>query len=148
MHVGVDAGTGYIHSMEMTAANVSERDIVPQLVREDDHVLYKDAGYTGLAKRPKFQTDLHLSAMEHRANTCNRARYESKELGFDWDRHLEYQKSRVRSKVEYVFLVIKRIFGYRKVRYRGMQKNRTQAYMLCACANLYMLAQSGFRRVC
>ncbi|HBU12619.1 MAG TPA: IS5/IS1182 family transposase, partial [Clostridiales bacterium] len=33
----------------------------------------------------------------------------------DWDRHIEYQKSRVRSKVEYVFLIIKKLFGYRKV---------------------------------
>ena len=39
LHVGVDAGTGYVHSLEVTAANIGERNIVPQLIREDDHVL-------------------------------------------------------------------------------------------------------------
>ena len=43
-----------MHSLEVTAANVSERDIVPKLIREDDQALYGDAGYTGLAKRPEF----------------------------------------------------------------------------------------------
>jgi hypothetical protein len=51
----------------------------------------------------------------------------------------------VRSKVEYVFLIIKRLFHCRKIRYRGLAKNRTHAFILGACANLYRLAQSGWR---
>lgn len=145
MHVGVDAGTGYVHSMELTAANVSEREIVPKLLREDDSVLYGDAGYTGLAKRSEIQTDPHLSGIDYRTNTRNRHHWKSHAPGFDWDRSIEYQKSRVRSKVEYVFLIIKRLFGYRKVRYRGLEKNQTHAYILGSCANLFMLAQSGWR---
>ena len=148
LHTGVDAGTGYIHSMEVTAAHVSERDMVPQLIRADDEVVYGDAGYTGLLKRPAFQADAHLSSIDYRTNFRNPHRCQSVVSGIDWNRFIEYQKSRVRCKVEYAFLVIKRIFGYRKVRYRGLQKNRTHAYMLCACANLYLLAQSGWRRVC
>ena len=148
LHAGVDAGTGYIHSVEVTAANVSERDVVPQLIREDDRVVYGDAGYTGLTKRPEFQADSHLSSIDYRTNVKNRYHRQSVVSGMDWERFIEYQKSRVRCKVEYAFLVIKRIFGYRKVRYRGLRKNRTQAYMLCACVNLYLLAQSGWRRVC
>jgi IS5 family transposase len=144
MHVGVDAGTGYIHSMEVTAANVSEREVVPKLIREDDKVVYGDAGYTGLAKREEFRADPHLSSIEYRTNTRNRNRWESKAPGFDWDRHIEYQKSRVRSKIEYVFLIIKRLFGYRRVRYRGLGKNRTHAFILGVCANAFMLAQSGW----
>lgn len=146
LHIGVDAGTGYIHSMEVTAANVSERNVVPQLVREDDEVLYGDAGYTGLLKRSEFKNNPHLLAMKYRINSRNRLHWKSNAPGFDWDRYIEYQKSRVRSKVEYVFLIIKRIFGYRKVRYRGIVKNKTHAYMLCACANLFMVGQSGWRR--
>lgn len=145
-HIGVDAGTGYVHSLEVTAANVDERSVVPKLIREDDCVLYGDAGYTGLAKRPEFKTDPHLSGIDYRTNTKNRLHWQSNVPGFDWDRHIEYQKSCVRSKVEYVFLVIKRIFGYRKVRYRGIAKNKSHAFTLCACANLYMLARSGWQR--
>ena len=66
MHVGVDAGTGIIHSLEITAANVNERDVVHRLIREDDEVLYGDAGYTGLANRPEFKADAHLSAIDYR----------------------------------------------------------------------------------
>ena len=64
--------------------------------------------------------------------------------GFDWDRHIEYQIARTKSKAEYVFLIVKQLFGYRKVRYRGILKNKAHAYTLFTCANLYMLAQSGF----
>ena len=84
------------------------------------------------------------TSMEYRVNTRNHLHMRKDAPGFDWARHMEYQKSRIRSKVEYVFLVIKRLFGYRKVRYRGLSKNRTHAYILGASANAYMLAQSGW----
>jgi IS5 family transposase len=148
LHTGVDAGTGYIHSIEVTAANVNERDVVPALIREDDEVVYGDAGYTGIEKREKIKTDPHLSSIQFRINLQKPYR-KNKWIpgpGIQWFRAMEYQKSRVRCKVEYAFFVIKRIFDYRKVRYRGIEKNRTQAYMLCASANLYMLAQSGWCR--
>ena len=146
VHVGVDAGTGYVHSLEVTAANTSEREIVPRLIREDDHVVYGDAGYTGLAKRPEFTSNAFLSSIDYRINTRNRLHWPAKAPGFDWDRYIEYQKSRVRSKVEYVFLIIKQRFGYHKVRYRGIAKNKSHAFTLCASANLFMLAQSAWQR--
>ena len=148
MHAGVDAGTGYIHNVEVTAANVPERDIVPQLLREDDEVVYGDAGYCGIEKREEIKADPHLSKIVWRINQQKPYRKNKWQEGpgTQWFGYLEYQKSRVRSKVEYPFLIIKRIFGYRKVRYRGLAKNRSQAYTLCACANLYMLAQSGYVR--
>ena len=144
LHIGVDAGTGYVHSLEVTAANVSERDIVPELIREDDEVLYGDSGYNGIDKREYFRTDSHLSSMDYRINRQKPYRKNQWESGpgIWWLRYFEKQKSRVRCKVEYVFLIIKRIFRYRKVRYRGLSKNRTQAFILCASANLYMLARS------
>jgi transposase, IS5 family len=148
LHAGVDAGTGYVHSIEVTAANMSERDVVPRLIREDDEVVYGDAGYTGMSKRPEIQADPHLSSIDYRTNARNRFHRKSKAPGIDWDACIEAQKSRVRSKVEYVFLVIKRIFGYNKVRYRGLKKNETQAYLLCALVNLFLLAQSGWHRDC
>ena len=137
LHVGVDAGTGYIHSVEVTAANASERDVAPKLIREDDRVVYGDAGYTGMQNRPEVPNDKSLSQVQFRTNTGNRFHGKSLAPGFDWDRYIEYQKSRVRCKVEHAFLVIKRLFGYRKVRYRGLAKNRTHALMLCFSANAF-----------
>jgi IS5 family transposase len=148
MHIGADAGTGYIHSVEVTAANVGEREMVPLLVREDDEVVYGDAGYCGIEKRREIIQNQHLSEIDWRVNT--QKPYRKNEwhpgLGIYWFKYLEYQKSRIRSKVEYAFFIIKRVFGYRKVRYRGIHKNRTQAHMLCALANLYMLAQASKSR--
>lgn len=143
LHVGVDAGTGHIHSVEMTAANKSERDVVPNLLRSDDEVMYGDAGYTGMTKRDEIKQDEHLSGIDYRTNTRNRLHNKSKAPNFDWDKYIEYQKSRVRSKVEYVFFIIKRIFHYNKVRYRGIAKNKTHALTLCALANLFMIGQAG-----
>ena len=144
LHIGVDSGTGYIHSVEVTAANVSERDVAARLIREDDRVVYGDSGYSGFEKREEVRNDPHLSEIDWRMTT--KKPYRKNEWksgpGIYWYKYMEYQKSRVRSKVEYPFLVIKRIFGYRKVRYRGIAKNREHAFMLCALANLYMLAQA------
>lgn len=145
MHTGVDAGTGYIHSVEVTAANVSEREIALKLIREDDEVVYGDAGYSNMQLREDVKNNPHLSSIDWRTNTQKPYRKNKwvEGPGTQWFKYFQYQKSRIRSKVEYPYLVIKRIFGYRKVRYRGLDKNRTQAYTLCALANLYMLAQSG-----
>jgi len=144
MHIGADAGSGYIHSVDVTAANAEERAVVPALVREDDEVVYGDAGYCGMEKRKEVKEDPHLSQIIWRTNAQRSPCGWQPGEGLRWHRFLEWQKSRVRCKVEYPFLIIKRIFGYRKVRYRGLHKNRTQAYTLCALANLYMLRQSGW----
>ena len=45
VHAGVDAGTGYIHTIEGTAANVHDSTEATKLIREDDHVVYGDSGY-------------------------------------------------------------------------------------------------------
>jgi IS5 family transposase len=149
MHIGVDAGTGYIHTCEVTAANVSERDTALRLVREDDEVVYGDSAYSNMQEREDVKSDPHLSSIDWRANLKKPYRKNKWEdgPGAYWFNYMQYQKSRIRAKVEYPFYIIKRIFGYRKVRYRGIQKNQTQAHTLCALANLYMLAQSGWAGV-
>lgn len=146
MHTGVDAGTGYIHNMEVTAANGDERTVAAQLIREDDEVAYADAGYCGIDKREEIKNDPHLSQIDWRVKqqTPYRKNAWQSGPGIFWLNHQTRQQSRVRAKVEYPYLIIKRIFGYRRARYRGLGKNRTQAWLLCASANLYMLAQSGF----
>ena len=145
IHTGVDAGTGYIHSLEVTAANVADIAVAAKLIREDDQVIYGDAAYSGIEKREEIKSSKHLSSIEYRVNSQKPYRKNKWEAGPGtwWYAKMEYDKSRIRSKVEYGFLIIKRIFGYSKVRYRGLAKNLTHAYMLCSCANLYMLAKSS-----
>lgn len=95
-HVGVDAATGYVHSIEVTATNQDERAVVPGLIRPEARVVYGDAGYTGLPKRAEIQKDAHLSTIGYRTYTRNRLHWKTQAPGFDWDRCIEYQKSRVR----------------------------------------------------
>lgn len=139
MHVGVDAGTGYIHTIEATSANEHDITVASKLIREDDEVVYGDAGYIGIEKRPEINTDQQKAAIEYRIN--RRPGKVAKMVdspGKDWERCIEKRKSSVRCKVEHPFRIVKGIFGYRKVRYRGLAKNLNRFYILFGSANLLM----------
>ena len=142
LHVGVDAGSGYIHTTVVTPANVHDGKVAHKLLREDDRVAYGDSAYCAVDQHKEVQDDPHLSQIDYRTNKQKPYRKYAwvEGEGTRWLRHLEYQKSRVRCKVEYVFHVIKDIFGFRKTRYKGLVKLKTQLDILCASANFFMLA--------
>ena len=142
-HIGVDAGSGYVHSMETTAANVHDVTVASELIREDDEVVYGDAGYLGLEKREEIATDAHLSGIQYRINR-RVGSVQKVPVGFtNWEKGIERSKSSVRSKVEHPFLIIKRFFGYGKTVYRGLSKNTHRLQVLFASANLLMCARAG-----
>ena len=62
-HIGVDAGTGYVHTVTATSANVHDITETHNLLREDDEVVYGDSGYIGIEKREEIKTDENLSKM-------------------------------------------------------------------------------------
>ena len=64
----MDAGTGYVHTIEVTPANVHDVTVAPKLVREDDEVVYGDSGYLGIEKREEVANDGHLSSIDYRIN--------------------------------------------------------------------------------
>ena len=123
VHAGVDAGTGYVHTIDGTAANVHDVDKAPDLIREDDSVVYGDSGYLGLPERKEVRSDDHLSDIEYRINKRPSSLKNTDEYdGINWDKEIEHRKSSVRCKVEHIFLIVKRDFGYRKTVYRGIVK--------------------------
>ncbi len=67
-HIGVDAGSGLIHTITVTAANEHDITQAAALIREDDEVVYGDAGYPGIHKRPEAACDEHLSSIDYRIN--------------------------------------------------------------------------------
>jgi IS5 family transposase len=67
-HIGVDAGTGMVHSLEVTAANVHDLDAASKLIRPDDEVVNGDAGYAGIEEREEIKNDKHLSKIDYRIN--------------------------------------------------------------------------------
>ena len=142
-HVGVDAGTGYVHTMEVTSANVHDVTVTSKLIREDDEVVYGDSGYLGIEKREEVAQDEHLSSVDYRINLRPGRFPKVRDNAIDWTRQIEKRKSSVRSKVEHIFRIIKCQFGYRKVRCRGLKKNENRLYAMFACANLYLLAMAG-----
>lgn len=143
-HMGVDAGTGYIHSITATSANVHDISEAAKLIRAEDEVVYGDAGYLGLQKRPEIIEDDHKSKIDYRINQRpGKVKNWKEGLARDWFCYMEHQKSSVRSKVEHAFHIIKNTFGFNKVCYRGIAKNLNRLYLLAASANLLMCARSG-----
>lgn len=146
-HIGVDAGSGFIHTLEVTAANEHDVTVASRLIREDDEVVYGDSGYLGIQKRSEVRDDTHLSTIDYRINRRPHSLPKVSDNAIDWERLIEHRKSSTRCKVEHAFRIIKCQFGYTKTRYRGLKKNGNRLYAMFACANLYVLAKAG-RRLC
>ncbi len=142
-HIGVDAGSGLVHSMTVTPANDHDITQAAALIREDDEVVYGDSGYLGIQKRDEVTSSEHLSSIDYRINRRPSSLPKVSDNAFHWDRYIESRKSSVRCKVEHAFRIIKCQFGYKKTVYRGLKKNENRLYALFACANLYMLAIAG-----
>lgn len=144
IHSGVDAGSGYVHTITATSANVHDIDEATKLIREDDEVMHGDSGYSGMAKRPGVKSDEHLSKMEFRTNVRpSSIKVPDTYQGIQWERDIENRKSSTRCKVEYPFLIVKRQFGYARVAYRGLAKNFHRFNVLFASANMIMCARAG-----
>jgi IS5 family transposase len=137
-HLGVDAGTGYAHTVTATAANVHDLDEAANLVRSDDEVVYADYGYQAVQKRPEIADDEHLSQITWRIA----ARKGALKTMPAHDRAIESRKAGVRAKVEHPFLIVKRDFGFTKTRYRGIGKNLNHLHVLFASANWLMRARA------
>lgn len=144
VHIGVDAGSGYVHSIEATPANEHDITVASKLIRDDDNVVYGDSGYIGIQKREEILQNEDKSHIEYRINRRPKNSIKKqKGVGKQWERHIEHQKSAVRCKVEHPFQIVKRYFGYNKVVYRGIQKNLNRFYILFGCANLLLCVRAG-----
>lgn len=133
-HIGVDAESGLVHSVIGTAANVHDVTQGHGLLHGQESVVFGDAGYQGADKRPDATGVEWLVAMR----PSKRRTLKGTSLGDLLDQ-VEKLKASVRAKVEHPFRVIKRQFGYTKVRYKGLAKNTAQLVTLFALSNLWMV---------
>ena len=130
-HVGVDSKTKMIHSVVATAANVADGTVLPELLHGGETKVWGDQAYRG-------QTEaIHQVAPEAQDMTHNQYRYKNRIE--EVERAKNRNKSRVRSKVEHVFAVMKLQFGFVKVRYRGLKKNANRLFATCALVNLFLV---------
>lgn len=144
VHAGVDAGSGYVHTITGTAANVHDVNETEKLIREDDEVLYGDSGYLNAAEHMKSIDADRLKSIDFRFNVRpSSIKMSEAYKGIRWDEDIENRKSSTRCKVEHPFLIVKRQFGYCKTAYKGLAKNMNRFNVLFACANLVMCIRAG-----
>jgi IS5 family transposase len=138
-HVGVDSRHKLIHTVQVSPANWADSEALPHLLRGTETKVWGDQGYHG-------QTAV-IRAVAPKAQDCTnrRSRYRGGERIDHATRAKNRNKSRVRAKVEHVFGVMKNIFGFRKVRYRGLEKNRHRVEVLAALTNLYLMRRNLLR---
>ena len=135
-HIGADAESGLVHTVRGTSGNVHDITEGNSLLHGEETVAFGDAGYQGIDKRP----DAKAGVKWHVAMRPGKRRALNKENATDAliDK-AEKMKAGIRAKVEHPFRVIKRQFGYVKVRYRGLKKNTAQLVTLFALSNLWMV---------
>jgi IS5 family transposase len=130
VHIGSDSRTGIVHHVSVTAANVHDSHEVPNLLFGDETRFYGDSAYRGQAQRKR------LKELAPRAKDfTNKRAYRNRPLS-EADKATNRRKSKVRAKVEHPFLTLKRLWGFTKVRYRGLAKNANRAYVMLAMINL------------
>lgn len=138
-HIGVDRESGLVHHVVTTAANEHDVTVVNQLMHGDEDTLGGDSGYIGAEKRPDAITR-NRKGKKIKYVICRKPSSIRKlsKSGQYAAKKREHEKSSVRCKVEHVFAVVKKLFGYRKTRYRGLRKQTAKNFIMFALANLYL----------
>jgi len=127
-HIGVDSQSKLIHSVAVTPANTHDSQVLEDLLHGEETKVWGDSAYSSqkdvLSEHaPNAKDYIHKKGSRNRKLT-------------DEERSRNRNKSKVRAKVEHVFHVMKRQFGFRKVRYRGLTKNANWVFMQCTLINL------------
>jgi IS5 family transposase len=131
LHVGTDR-QGRVHHVTATDAAVADITEMPKLLHGEERVIYGDRAYWKTGDREA----LEASGVRYRVN--RRAASKDKPLSERW-RAINRARSRTRARGEHAFHVVKRLWGFAKVRYRGIAKNLARAQAMFALANLYLV---------
>lgn len=131
-HIGADADSGLVHTVVGSTAKLGDAKVCEQLLHGDEQIVLGDRGYSSKTRgldAPR-QEGQPLYAMPF-------MRKPKQDLPED-QRQANRLLASLRAKVEHPFRVLKRQFGYTKVRYRGLEKNTAQLHTLFACVNLWL----------
>ena len=133
MHIGVDSRTGLAHRAVVTAANVHDKHPLPALLHGNERRVYGDSAYAS-------QKALIAAGAPQACDFTNKRVRKKGEVN-EVERSKNRNKSRVRARVEHVFAVVKRLWGFAKVRYRGLAKNACRSFVALGLANIYLARQ-------
>lgn len=130
-HVGVDPGSGIVHSLETSTAKRHDSQFWDQLLHGDETSVWADRGYVSADREAAFAGPGKFWGVMRKAPRGG----ELHPIDEDINRIFAI----VRAKVEHPFRVLKRQFGYVKTRYRGLAKTRAQLFSLFALGNLFLV---------
>ena len=130
LHIGVDSQTGLAHSAVVTSANVHDKHPLPDLLHGQEQRVYGDSAYAS-------QKELIAGKAPGAKDFTNQQVRKDDPAGAV-QRRKNRNKSKIRCRVEHVFAVIKRLWGFNKARYRGLYKNATRAFTALALGNIYL----------
>jgi IS5 family transposase len=130
IHTGTDK-RGLTHSVTVTDAGQADIKQMPQLLHGEEREVFGDQAYWKEADRQDFEE----RDVRYRVN---RRPKRGRPLNDRW-KEINRSRSRVRARGEHGYHVVKRLWGFNKVRYRGLAKNRARALTAFALANLYLV---------
>lgn len=129
MHTGTDAAFGLVHTLQATSANVADVNVLGELLHGDEETLHGDSAYHS----KELKTQAEASGLQFNVNERGTRGHPLTAAQKARNRRF----SRVRAIGEHPYLVVKRLWGHVKVRYRGIAKNFAQMNVLFGLANLY-----------
>ena len=138
---GLARQAAYRHIEKMLSANVHDSVPALELLHGKEKEVYADSAYLGIDKKTDAPKKVKFKIVK-RLSTINKIVDEKKCVKA---KAAETAKCSVRAKVEHAFHIVKNIFGFKRIRYKGKDKNDGLFHMLFASANLYKLAQQGKR---
>jgi IS5 family transposase len=130
-HVGTDSNTGLAHSIVVTDAGVHDSQVMDELLHGEEQAVYGDRAYTSEKKRQEYEAKGIKWCVNRKG--CRHYQLTSEDVEYN------HRQSQVRAKGEHAFLVVKHLWHFTKVRYKGLYKNAAQVFSLFALANLYLV---------
>jgi len=130
-HIGTDTGRGLAHSVVVTDAAVHDSQVMDELLHGEEEAVYGDKAYVSEEKKKEYEARGVKWCVNLKANRGHPLTQEEVECN--------HKRSQIRAKGEHAFLVVKHLWRYQKVRYKGLYKNAVQVFSLFALANLYLV---------
>ena len=130
-HVGTDTGRGLVHSVVVTDAAVHDSKVMDELLHGEEQTVYGDKAYANEEKKKEYEARGVKWRVNRKANRGHQLTQEDVECN--------HKQSQIRAKGEHAFLVVKHLWRYQKVRYKGLYKNAVQVFSLFALADLYLV---------
>jgi transposase, IS5 family len=130
-HVGTDTRKGLAHSVVVTDASVHDSQVMDKLIHGEEQAIYGDRAYTSEKKRQEYEARGIKWCVNRKA--CRHYQLTPEDVAYN------HSQSQIRAKGEHAFLVVKHLWHYQKVRYKGLFKNAVQVFSLFALANFYLV---------